>query len=211
MTSTINQLAAKKLVQQLVQLGITDQNVLQVMSTLPRQLFIDSSLMAKAFDNTALPIGSGQTISQPYIVAKMTQLIAQIKPQKVLEIGTGSGYQTAILSQLFEQVYTVERLRELQIKAKATLRKLDCHNIKYKCRDGWLGWSEQHQFDAIIVTAAPIDVPQALLRQLAPGGRLVVPVGEQQQMLYCIERKEDQYYQTAIEPVKFVPLVAEII
>jgi len=188
--------------------GITDQRVLQAIARSPRHIFLPEILAHKAYDNTALPIGQGQTISQPYIVAKMSELlIANGVPENILEIGTGSGYQTSILAQLTERVYSVERIKSLQWQAKRKLQSIDLHNVSMKHGDGWKGWKSKAPFKAIIVTAAPTEVPQALLEQLADGGRLVIPVGEQQQILKVITKQGDEFIEQQIEAVRFVPLV----
>jgi protein-L-isoaspartate(D-aspartate) O-methyltransferase len=189
--------------------GISDQQVLQAIVQSPRHIFIPEILAHKAYDNTALPIGQGQTISQPYIVAKMSELLlAQGRPKNILEIGTGSGYQTSILAQLTDQVFSVERIKALQWQAKRCLRAMDLHNVSMKHGDGWQGWKSKAPFEAIIVTAAPSTVPPALLEQLADGGRLIIPVGEQTQILKIITRNGDTYSEQQVEAVRFVPLVA---
>ncbi|CAM2998955.1 MULTISPECIES: protein-L-isoaspartate(D-aspartate) O-methyltransferase [Vibrio] len=199
---------ADKLIQFLLANGITDQQVLQVIHQLPREYFVSQAMVHQAYDNNALPIGQGQTISQPYIVAKMTQMLELQRNSRVLEVGTGSGYQTAILSHLVEHVFSVERIKSLQWEAKRRLKQLDIYNISTKHGDGWQGWAAKAPFDAIIVTAAAQKVPQALLDQLADGGRLVIPVGEDEQQLYKIIRKGDEFISQLIETVRFVPLVA---
>jgi protein-L-isoaspartate(D-aspartate) O-methyltransferase len=189
--------------------GIEDENVLNAIALSPRHIFIPEILAHKAYDNTALPIGQGQTISQPYIVAKMTELLlANGRPKNILEIGTGSGYQTSILAQLIDNVFTVERIKSLQHQAKRCLRAMDLHNVKMKHGDGWKGWASKGPFEAIIVTAAPTQVPVALLEQLVDGGCLVVPVGESQQVLKVITKQGDNFKEKQIEIVRFVPLVA---
>lgn len=199
---------ADKLIQFLLANGITDQQVLQVIHQLPREYFVSQAMVHQAYDNNALPIGQGQTISQPYIVAKMTQMLELQRNSRVLEVGTGSGYQTAILSHLVEHVFSVERIKSLQWEAKRRLKQLDIYNVSTKHGDGWQGWAAKAPFDAIIVTAAAQKVPQALLEQLADGGRLVIPVGEDEQQLYKIIRKGDEFISQLIETVRFVPLVA---
>jgi protein-L-isoaspartate(D-aspartate) O-methyltransferase len=189
--------------------GIGNQNVLAAIARTPRELFLPEALQHKAYQNTALPIGQGQTISQPYIVAKMTEILLSNphKPQKVLEIGTGSGYQCAILAQLFPQVFSVERIKSLQFQAKRRLQKLDLHNVKMKHGDGWEGWESKGPYDAIIVTAAASVLPQTLLSQLSPHGKLVVPIGTTQQQLKVYQREEEHITENIIENVRFVPLV----
>jgi protein-L-isoaspartate(D-aspartate) O-methyltransferase len=196
------------LIEYLVASGIKDQRVLDAIHHLPRERFVSQAMMHQAYDNNALPIGQGQTISQPYIVARMTELLELEPSSNVLEIGTGSGYQTAVLAQLVERVYSVERIKSLQWEAKRRLKQLDIYNISTKHGDGWLGWETKGPFDAIIVTAAAEVIPQALLAQLKDGGRMVIPVGETEQQLLKIERKGDEYLSTVVEMVRFVPLVA---
>lgn len=196
------------LAQKLLVEGITNQQVLQAIARSPRHIFVPEILAHKAYDNTALPIGQGQTISQPYIVAKMSELLlADGVPDSILEIGTGSGYQTSILAQLTPKVFSVERIKSLQWQAKRRLQAMDLHNVSMKHGDGWQGWQSKAPFQAIIVTAAPSEVPQALLEQLADGGRLIIPVGEQHQILKLITRHGDDYSEQQIEAVRFVPLV----
>jgi len=196
------------LAQKLQAEGITNPQVLQAIANSPRHVFIPEILAHKAYDNTALPIGQGQTISQPYIVAKMSELLlAQGRPSNILEIGTGSGYQTSILAQLTDKVFSVERIKSLQFQAKRCLRAMDLHNISMKHGDGWQGWASKAPFDAIIVTAGAASVPQALLEQLVDGGCLVIPVGEQTQILKIITRNGNEYSEQQVEAVRFVPLV----
>lgn len=200
--------SATVLAQKLQTEGITDSRVLSAIAQTPRHIFVEAVLAHKAYENTALPIGQGQTISQPYIVARMTELLLQDKaPGKVLEIGTGSGYQTAILARLFPQVCSVERIKALQFQAKRRLQQLDLHNVSMKHGDGWQGWLSKAPFDSIIVTAAPAEVPAALLQQLADGGRLVIPVGTQEQILRVFSREGEKFTSRDIEAVRFVPLV----
>jgi protein-L-isoaspartate(D-aspartate) O-methyltransferase len=188
--------------------GIRDQRVLQAIAQSPRHIFVPEILAHKAYDNTALPIGQGQTISQPYIVAKMSELLlADGVPESILEIGTGSGYQTSILAQLVPKVFSVERIKALQWQAKRRLQSMDLHNVSMKHGDGWKGWNSKSPFQAIIVTAAPTEVPKALLEQLAEGGRLVIPVGLDTQILKVITRHGEEYLEQQVEMVKFVPLV----
>jgi len=196
------------LAQKLQAEGISNPQVLHAIANSPRHIFIPEILAHKAYDNTALPIGQGQTISQPYIVAKMSELLlADKRPSSILEIGTGSGYQTSILAQLTDKVFSVERIKSLQFQAKRCLRAMDLHNISMKHGDGWQGWASKAPFDAIIVTAGAASVPQALLDQLVDGGRLVIPVGEQTQILKIITRNGDNYSEQQVEAVRFVPLV----
>lgn len=200
--------SAQVLAQKLQAEGIADASVLTALAQTPRHLFVEPVLAHKAYENTALPIGQGQTISQPYIVARMTELLLQGGSSgKVLEIGTGSGYQTAILARLFSHVCTVERIKALQFQAKRRLQQLDLHNVSMKHGDGWQGWPSKGPFDSIIVTAAPVEVPQALLQQLTDGSRLVIPVGSEQQVLRVYQRHGDEFQSQDIETVRFVPLV----
>ncbi|MDN3681673.1 protein-L-isoaspartate(D-aspartate) O-methyltransferase [Vibrio tapetis subsp. quintayensis] len=199
---------AEKLINFLVESGIRDQNVLEAIRQLPRERFLSEAMMHQAYDNNALPIGAGQTISQPYIVGKMTELLELTPQSKVLEVGTGSGYQTAVLAQLVEHVYSIERIKSLQWDAKRRLKQLDIYNVSTKHGDGWQGWEAKAPFDAIIVTAAAASIPDALLSQLSDGGRLIIPVGEEQQTLMKIQRVGDHFESSVIEMVRFVPLVA---
>ena len=196
------------LAQKLQAEGIINPQVLQAIARSPRHIFVPEILAHKAYDNTALPIGQGQTISQPYIVAKMSELlISGGIPESILEIGTGSGYQTSILAQLTPQVFSVERIKSLQWQAKRKLRSIDFHNVSMKHGDGWQGWKSKGPFQAIIVTAAASSVPNALLEQLTEGGRLIIPVGEQTQILKIITREGDEFIEKQVEAVKFVPLI----
>ncbi|MDP3678357.1 MAG: protein-L-isoaspartate(D-aspartate) O-methyltransferase [Methylotenera sp.] len=189
--------------------GIKDEVVLSAISAIPRHIFVDEALSIRAYEDVSLPIGFGQTISQPYIVARMSELLRNGQPlQKVLEIGTGCGYQTAVLSKIAKEVYSVERIRPLVMKARDHLRKLKCVNVKLDHADGNMGLPQLAPFDAIIVTAAASHIPQDLLDQLVIGGRLVIPVGTDEQVLYLVERiSQAEYRQTKLEPVKFVPLL----
>ena len=199
---------ADKLIEFLISQGIDDDQVLSVIHTLPRELFVSQAMVHQAYDNNALPIGLGQTISQPYIVAKMTQMLDLTPSSRVLEVGTGSGYQTAILAQLVDHVFSIERIKTLQWEAKRRLKQLDIYNVSTKHGDGWQGWSAKAPFDAIIVTAAAQEIPQALLEQLNDGGRLVIPVGGDEQQLLKIIRQGDTWITDVVEMVRFVPLVA---
>ena len=204
-----SQRTRNRLTYRLREQGIVNEAVLQVMASTPRHLFVDEALAHRAYEDTALPIGNSQTISQPYIVARMTELLLQdVPPTSVLEVGTGSGYQTAILAQLMDQVFTVERISALLDRALGRFRQLGLHQIKSKYDDGHLGWAEKGPFDAIIVTASPREVPAALLAQLRAGGRLIIPVGDAEtQTLTLVTRGEDGFETTSVEPVRFVPLL----
>ena len=200
-----------RLIQRLREEGIEDENVLHVMGQVPRHIFVDEALASRSYEDTALPIGHGQTISQPYIVARMTELLVSNGPvKKVLEVGTGSGYQTAILSPFVEQVYTVERIAPLLEQAKQKHKALSLKNIRYLLSDGSWGWSQHAPFDVIIATAAPEEIPNELIEQLADGGRLIIPHGSSsQQRLSVIERNGDNFNRTDLDMVSFVPLVRE--
>lgn len=200
-----------RLIQRLREEGIRDERVLEAIRNVPRHVFVDEALASRAYEDTALPIGHGQTISQPYIVARMTQeLIAGGRPKKVLEVGTGSGYQTAVLAGLVDEIYSVERLEPLMKLARKRLREIGCRNIHIKLSDGSWGWKEHAPYDAIIVTAAPAEVPSPLLEQLAPGGRLVIPVGgPTMQELLLVQYTDKGVIQERLDLVNFVPLVRD--
>ncbi|RJT27388.1 protein-L-isoaspartate(D-aspartate) O-methyltransferase [Buttiauxella izardii] len=195
------------LLDQLRHQGITDEKVLDAIAQVPREKFVDEAFEHKAWENTALPIGSGQTISQPYMVARMTELLELTPESRVLEIGTGSGYQTAILAHLVHHVCSVERIKGLQWHARRRLKQLDLHNISTRHGDGWQGWHARSPFDAIIVTAAPPEIPTELLSQLDEGGVLVLPVGEDRQFLKRVRRLSGEFIIDTVEAVRFVPLV----
>lgn len=199
----------ESLAQLLYREGIRHTQVLQTIAATPRELFIPDALQHKAYQNTALPIGQGQTISQPYIVARMTELLTQdgFTRKTILEIGTGSGYQSAILAQMFDQVFSVERIKTLQFQAKRRLQILDLHNVSMKHGDGWEGWPSKGKYNAIIVTAAAKQLPVALLSQLEDGGQLVVPVGTDKQVLQLVSRRGTEFVANNIENVRFVPLI----
>ena len=197
-----------RLVERLRAEGITNARVLEVVRNLPRHLFVEEALESRAYEDSALPIGLGQTISQPYIVALMTQAILEVAPKRVLEIGTGSGYQAAVLAPLVEQVFTVERILKLLTQARSRFRKLGLNNVRSRHDDGRLGWPEEAPFDAIVVTAAGEDVPAALVDQLAPGGVLVAPVGPAgSQTLVRLRRTPDGVQRETLGAVAFVPLL----
>lgn len=200
-----------RLMQRLRESGITDQQVLGVMEDVPRHIFLDEALSHRAYEDTALPIGHSQTLSQPYIVAKMTEVLMRHKPSRVLELGTGSGYQTAILARLVDEVYSVERIKALQDRARDRLRALGIRNVMLRHADGGIGWQDKGPFDGIMVTAAPKELPRDLMMQLAEGGVMVAPVGEERQILTQVVRRGDDFEVTDIEPVRFVPLLAGVV
>lgn len=205
-----SQRTRERLIQRLSDEGLSNSEVLDVIRRTPRHLFVDEALSHRAYEDTALPIGNNQTISQPYIVGRMTELLLADGPlDKVLEIGTGSGYQTAVLAQLVERVFSVERIQSLQERAKERLAELNLRNVVYRWGDGWDGWNALAPYNGIIVTAGAKEVPQALLDQLAPGGRLVIPVGEgDDQQLLLIVREKDGFVRRVLEAVRFVPLLS---
>lgn len=198
-----------RLITRLREKGIHDERVLAVLRSTPRHLFMDEAMATRAYEDTALPIGFGQTISQPYIVARMTEALVQLGlPKRVLEIGTGSGYQTAVLAQLVEQVFTVERVGALLSQARQRLSALELRNIQFRLGDGYEGWPKNAPYDAILVTAAPESTPEQLLAQLGEGGRMIIPVGQNQaQRLQIITRKGADYLYEALDWVSFVPLL----
>ncbi len=217
----------QRLVNRLIDAGIKNLEVLDAIRETPRHLFVDEALASRAYEDTYLPIGHKQTISQPYIVARMTELLIRDgKPERVLELGTGSGYQTAVLARLVKQVYSTERIADLQFRARQVLKQLKIHNVFLQHSDGNYGWQREAPFDAIISTAAPEQIPKALLNQLKVGGRLVIPVGgearrlvgvneerppgESQMLKLVIKTGEDSYDIQDIEEVVFVPLLSGI-
>jgi protein-L-isoaspartate(D-aspartate) O-methyltransferase len=199
----------ERLVQRLKDQGISDARVLERIRSVPRHLFVDEALASRAYEDTALPIGLGQTISQPWVVARMTEaIVAEPTPDKVLEIGTGCGYQTAVLAGIVAHVYSIERLAPLLRRARPLLRSLDMYNVHLRHGDGWQGWSKHAPYGGILVTAAPEQVPQALLDQLDEGGRLVIPVGPRgRQELLEITRHGDDFERRSLGLVSFVPLL----
>ena len=206
-----SQRTRERLIQRLREEGVRDERVLESIRSVPRHLFVEEALASRAYENTALPIGHGQTISQPYIVALMTErLLAGGRLKKVLEVGTGSGYQTAVLANLVDELYSVERIEPLMKQARRRLRELGHRNVHVKLSDGSWGWKEHAPYDGIIVTAAPAAVPESLLEQLAPGGRLVIPVGgPAMQELLLIQNTDKGMVQERLELVNFVPLVRD--
>ena len=201
-----------RMVKRLREQGVRDPRVLEAMAAVPRHLFVEEALASRAYEDSALPIGFGQTISQPYVVARMIELLIQERqPEKVLEIGTGCGYQAAVLARLAAEVYSIERIRELHERARANLRELRLKNLRLAHGDGAAGLEKAAPFDSIIVAAAAPEVPRALLRQLARGGRMILPLrgaGADAQRLVLIERGGLGYSETALDPVRFVPLQA---
>ena len=193
--------------QQIRQRGVTDARVLEAMRSVPRERFVPVELLHQAYEDGPLPIGSGQTISQPYIVAYMTEVLKVEPTHKVLEIGTGSGYQAAVLSELVRDVYTIEIVADLARRAEAVLQELKRTNVHVRAGDGYAGWPEQGPFDRIIVTAAPEQLPRPLIDQLAPGGLLVAPVGPQgaPQWMTIVEKTADGVVERRTIPVQFVP------
>ncbi|HEY1214446.1 MAG TPA: protein-L-isoaspartate(D-aspartate) O-methyltransferase [Bryobacteraceae bacterium] len=198
-----------RLVQRLRDQGITNLAVLDRIKNVPRHIFVDEALGSRAYEDTALPIGFGQTISQPYIVARMTEALLEGGPlHNVLEVGTGCGYQTAVLSPLVDRIYTIERIEPLMIRARDRIKELGIRNVRFRYGDGIAGWKAHSPFDGILVAAAPLSVPEALLQQLKVGGRLLVPVGpEGEQQLIRFTRKEQRIEKESLGPVAFVPLL----
>jgi protein-L-isoaspartate(D-aspartate) O-methyltransferase len=202
------EIARESLIKKLRAKNITDERVLDAFRKVPRHLFVDGAMYAQAYDDNALPIGMGQTISQPYVVALMTQLLRLNPDEKILEIGTGSGFQSAILAQFSRRVYTIERLRDLGDKARKLLRSMGYENIVFKVGDGTRGWPQNAPFDKIIVTAGAPVVPEELLKQLADNGRLLIPCGERgYQELELYEKKGGKIEKSLNGGVIFVPLV----
>lgn len=204
----------ERLVRRLKEQGIRSGAVLAQIRNVPRHLFVDEALASRAYEDTALPIGLGQTISQPYVVARMTEALlaaladSGITDHRVLEIGTGCGYQTAVLSPLVKQIFTVERIPELLTRTRQRLRELDIYNVQFRRGDGWDGWRKYAPYDGILVAAAASELPQKLLEQLAPGGTLIIPIGPpRSQELARVTRRDDHFEQVSLGSVSFVPLV----
>lgn len=197
-----------RMVERLRAAGIRNEKVLAVMQDVPRHLFVEEALASRAYEENALPIGLGQTISTPHIVALMSELLCEKGlPARVLEIGTGCGYQTAVLGKLAKEVYTIERIQPLMDRARRTLRDLRYFNIIFKHADGHYGYPDGGPYNGILATAASTHIPEELKQQLAPGGRLVIPVGTQEQFLYVVDRTETGFTETRREAVRFVPLL----
>ncbi|MBU0688370.1 MAG: protein-L-isoaspartate(D-aspartate) O-methyltransferase [Gammaproteobacteria bacterium] len=200
-----------RMVERLRTQGIRDETVLAAMNNVPRHMFVDEALAGRAYDDVSLPINYGQTISQPYIVARMTEVLRNGKQLgKVLEVGTGCGYQAAVLAQVAQQVYSVERILPLHERARKLLRELKIRNVVLRHADGTSGLMEGAPFEGIIMACAAPALSEALKEQLAVGGRMVLPVGTQEQFLYLVERTENGFKETRLEAVKFVPLLAGI-
>lgn len=196
-----------RLIQRLRDEGIKNEDVLSVMLETPRHIFLDEALAHRAYEDTALPIGHNQTISQPYIVARMTELLLESSPRRVLELGTGSGYQAAILSPLVDEVFSVERIYPLLERAVQRFRALKLNNVYTRHADGGIGWPERGLYDAVIMTAAPTEIPMELVRQLKEGGRMILPLGDQKQSLTVVTRRGAGFDQKIIEPAMFVPFL----
>lgn len=200
-----------RLVERLREEGIERIEVLDAIARVPRHIFLDEALSHRAYEDTALPIGHQQTLSQPFVVARMTELLMAAGARRVLELGTGSGYQTAILAELVDEVYSIERIGPLHRQARERLQRLGYRNVYLRLGDGSQGWADAAPFDGILLTAAPAGVPEALLAQLDEGGTMVVPLGHGTQMLTCITRRGDEFEHREIEPVRFVPVLGGVV
>jgi protein-L-isoaspartate(D-aspartate) O-methyltransferase len=200
----------ERLITRLREQGIRDERVLEAMRQVPRHLFVDEALASRAYDDVSLPIGHGQTLSQPFTVARMTEILMADAPRKVLEIGTGSGYQTAVLSKLVKgEIFSIERMAPLFHKTKERLNDMGLHNVRLRLTDGMRGWPEDAPFDAILAAAAPAEVPAPLLSQLRDGGTLVLPVGTAKgQRLVVIRRRGDEFVREELDAVTFVPMLS---
>ena len=206
-----SQRTRERLIQRLMEQGITHFEVLEAIRSVPRHFFVDEALAHRSYEDTALPIGYGQTLSQPYMVAKMSELaLAAGRPKKVLELGSGSGYQTAILASLVDEVCAIERIKPLLDRARKQLRSLKIRNVRWRHGDGLEGWTAEAPFDLILGAAAPEHLPQTLLEQLAPGGRLILPVGGRRQQLMMVTATEEGFLEEAVEQVNFVPMVSGV-
>lgn len=203
-----SQRTRERLIQRLMDQGITRFEVLEAIRSVPRHLFVDEALAHRSYEDTALPIGYGQTLSQPYVVARMSELaLAQGRPKKVLELGSGSGYQTAILASLVDEICAIERIKPLLERARKQLRALRVRNVRLRHGDGLDGWASEAPFDLILGAAAPQRLPTQLLEQLAPGGRLILPVGGERQQLMMVTATPEGYVEEVIEEVNFVPML----
>ena len=203
-----SQRTRERLIQRLMDQGITRFEVLEAIRSVPRHLFVDEALAHRSYEDTALPIGYGQTLSQPYVVARMSELaLAQGRPKKVLELGSGSGYQTAILASLVDEICAIERIKPLLERARKKLRALRVRNVRLRHGDGLDGWASEAPFDLILGAAAPEHLPTQLLEQLAPGGRLILPVGGERQQPMMVTATPEGYVEEVIEEVNFVPMV----
>ena len=203
-----SQRTRERLIQRLMDQGITRFEVLEAIRSVPRHLFVDEALAHRSYEDTALPIGYGQTLSQPYVVARMSELaLARGRPKKVLELGSGSGYQTAILASLVDEICAIERIKPLLERARRQLRALRVRNVRLRHGDGLDGWASEAPFDLILGAAAPERLPTQLLEQLAPGGRLILPVGGERQQLMMVTATAEGYAEEVIEEVNFVPMV----
>jgi len=203
-----SQRTRERLIQRLMDQGITRFEVLEAIRSVPRHLFVDEALAHRSYEDTALPIGYGQTLSQPYVVARMSELaLAQGRPKKVLELGSGSGYQTAILDSLVDEICAIERIKPLLERARKQLRALRVRNVRLRHGDGLDGWASEAPFDLILGAAAPQRLPTQLLEQLAPGGRLILPVGGERQQLMMVTATPEGYVEEVIEEVNFVPML----
>lgn len=206
-----SQRTRERLIQRLMEQGIARFEVLEAIRSMPRHMFVDEALAHRSYEDTALPIGYGQTLSQPYMVAKMSELaIAAGRPKKVLELGSGSGYQTAILASLVGEICAVERIKPLLDRARKQLRALKIRNVRWRHGDGLEGWVAEAPFDLILGAAAPEHLPHALLEQLAPGGRLILPVGGRRQQLMMVTATEEGFLKEAVEEVNFVPMISGV-
>ena len=207
-----SQRTRERLIQRLMDQGISQFEVLEAIRSVPRHLFVDEALAHRSYEDTALPIGYGQTLSQPYMVARMSQLaLARGRPKKVLELGSGSGYQTAILASLVDEICAIERIKPLVDRAKKQLRALRIRNVRMRHGDGLEGWPTEAPFDVILGAAAPETLPAALLEQLAPDGRLILPVGGRRQQLMMVTSTTDGYIEEIIEEVNFVPMLQGVV
>ena len=206
-----SQRTRERLIQRLMDQGITRFEVLEAIRSVPRHLFVDEALAHRSYEDTALPIGYGQTLSQPYMVARMSELaLARGKPRKVLEIGSGSGYQTAILASLVDEICAIERIKPLQERARKQLRALRVRNVRLRHGDGLEGWPSEAPFDLILGAAAPESIPQTLLDQLAPDGCMILPVGGRRQRLMMITATPEGFDEEVIEEVNFVPMISGV-